>query len=110
MDIHCRHCGEPWDHDELHDMEAHTGEAMTYLQAAERFKALGCNAFSPNTGSLRERAGLPPKPKHCTHEPILSLDMLQNIAALQDMSDYPEEWGGPEDIQFVLEVAEEMFE
>ena len=21
MDIHCRYCGEPWDHDELHDME-----------------------------------------------------------------------------------------
>jgi len=29
MDIHCRYCGEPWDHDELHEIEGHT-----YKQAA----------------------------------------------------------------------------
>lgn len=109
MDIHCRHCGEPWDHGELNDMESHTGEAVTYLQAAERFKALGCNAFSPNTGSLRERAGLPPKPKHCTMAPILPADMLRHIADSQDMSTSPEEWADPVEIEIMLEVAEEMF-
>ena len=42
MDIHCRYCGEPWDHDELHDMESWTGHDMSYRQAAKRFKELGC--------------------------------------------------------------------
>ncbi len=109
MDIHCRYCGEPWDNDELHDMESHMGEAVTYLQAAERFKALGCNAFRPTTGRLRELAGLPPKPRHCTAEPILPAEMLRHVADSQDMSDYPDEWHSPEDIEFMLEIAEEMF-
>lgn len=109
MDIHCRHCGEPWDHDELHDMEGWTGDAMTYKQASQRFKELGCNAFKPDTGTLRERAGLEPKPKHCTHSPVYPRQMLELIAVSQDMSDYPDEWESPEDIAFMLEVADEMF-
>ena len=39
MDIHCKYCGEPWDHDELHDMPtpqslAKNGEALPYKEAA----------------------------------------------------------------------------
>ena len=33
MDIHCRYCGEAWDHDELHDMYKHT-----YKQATVAFR------------------------------------------------------------------------
>ena len=40
-DIYCRHCGEPWDMDELHDMDSHD-----YKAATERFRNLGCNAWS----------------------------------------------------------------
>ena len=109
MDIHCRHCGEPWDHDELHDMEGWTGDDMTYKQAVQRFKELGCHAFKPDSGRLRERAGLEPKPKHCTLSPIYDRDMMFNIAMVQDMSDYPDEWESPEDIEFMLEMATEMF-
>ena len=109
MNIHCRHCGEPWDHDELHEMKGWTGHDMSYRQAAKRFKELGCNAFKPDTGRLRERAGLPAKPKHCTLAPIYDRDMMFNIAMVQDMSDYPEEWNSPEDIEFMLEMATEMF-
>ena len=32
MDIHCRHCGEPWDHDELHDVEG-----ASYKEAVQLF-------------------------------------------------------------------------
>jgi len=109
MDIYCRYCGEPWDHDELHEMESHTGEAISYLKAAERFKALGCNAFSPDTGRLREIAGLSSKPKHCTVAPILPDEMLRYIAELQDISPYPEEWPSPDDSGCMLEIVEEMF-
>ena len=41
MDIHCRYCGEPWDHDELHEIEGHT-----YKQAAVAFRSYGCGAFN----------------------------------------------------------------
>lgn len=96
MDIHCRHCGEPWDHDELHEIEGWTGEDMTYKQAVKRFKELGCNAFKPDSG-------------RCTLEPIYDRDMMFNIAMVQDMSDYPDEWESPDEIEFMLEIAEEMF-
>ena len=109
MDIYCKHCGEPWDNDSLHDIEHCTGEDMPYLQAAARFRELGCKAFKPNMGRLRERAGLPSKPKHCTKAPILPDEMLRYVADSQNMSDYPDEWHSPEDIEFMLEVAEEMF-
>jgi hypothetical protein len=35
--------------------------------------------------------------------------MMFNIAMVQDMSDYPDEWESPEDIEFMLEMATEMF-
>ena len=106
MDIYCRYCGEPWDNDELHDMEEHIGESMSYLEAVRRFKALGCRAFRPDTGRLRELAGLPSKPKHCTASSVLHHNMLRYIADSQDSSDYPDEWESPADIMFMLEVSE----
>lgn len=109
MDIHCRHCGEPWDHDELHDMEGWTGDDMTYKQAVQRFKELGCHAFKPDSGRLRERAGLTTKPKQCTLEPIYPPEMMELIRVAQDMSPYPDEWSSPDDIEMMLEMAEEMF-
>ena len=77
MDIHCRHCGEPWDHDELHDMEGHT-----YKQASVAFAKYGCGAF--HTFGSGQHV--------CIHSPI-----------------YPDEWSSPDDIECMLEMAEEMF-
>jgi hypothetical protein len=90
MDIHCRHCGEPWDHDELHEIEGHT-----YKQAAGAFKKYGCGAFV-----VKET---------CRNEPIYPPEMLELIAVSQDMSPYPDEWESPEDIAFMLELADGMF-
>ena len=109
MDIHCRYCGEPWDHDELHEMESWTGDDMSYKQAVKRFKELGCNAFKPDTGRLRERAGLTTKPKHCTLSPIYSSHWMKLMQEAQDWSPYPEEWMTPDDIETILELVGDVF-
>ena len=38
MDIHCRYCGEPWDHDTLHEFD-------DYPRRSELFRKLGCPAL-----------------------------------------------------------------
>jgi hypothetical protein len=38
MDIHCRHCGEPWELDTLH-------EFGDYNRRAKLFAKFGCNAL-----------------------------------------------------------------
>jgi hypothetical protein len=93
MDIHCRHCGEPWDHDELHDMYNHT-----YRQAAVAFKKYGCGAFKRLAGQ-----------RVCKHSPIYPPEMMELIRVAQDMSPYPDEWSSPDEIEMMLEIAEEMF-
>ena len=90
MDIHCRHCGEPWDHDELHEIEGHT-----YKQAAVAFKKFGCGAFVVN--------------EVCKNEPIYPPEMMELIGESQDMSPYPDEWQSPDDIECMLGLVEDMF-
>lgn len=43
MDIYCRRCGEPWDHDTLHEV-AET-EKRTYEEVAVAFRKRGCAAL-----------------------------------------------------------------
>jgi len=93
MDIHCRYCGEPWDHDELHDMEGHT-----YKQAAVAFRSYGCGAFNTLRGQ-----------SVCRHSPIFPPDVLELIAVSQDLSPYPDEWADFTEIEIMLQAAEEMF-
>jgi len=45
MDIRCPKCGEPWDHDELHEMYDSEGRHVPYAEASKRFRSLGCAAF-----------------------------------------------------------------
>lgn len=46
MDIYCPRCSEPWDTDELHYVEdAETGKKLTYEQAKNLFRKVGCAAF-----------------------------------------------------------------
>ena len=58
MDIYCPKCGEPWDHDALHDMWAR-GKKVPYAQACKAFQTKGCRAFAGarcNTDKDTERA------------------------------------------------------
>lgn len=43
MDIRCPKCGEPWDHDELHEQASLDGRS--YDDVAAEFRARGCAAF-----------------------------------------------------------------
>lgn len=90
MDIQCRFCGEPWDHDCLHD-----ADGMSYAEAGKAFAKYGCNALM-----------FPPKLERCTHSPCVSSNELAAIQALMEMSDYPEEWCGAGEL---LEMSEYLF-
>ncbi len=74
MDIYCRHCGEPWEIETLHDF----GD---YPKRAKLFAKLGCNALY-NDGD---------NPNPCDR-PVVDPDAAQGSAVLQDASDYPDEW------------------
>ena len=65
-DIHCKFCGEPWDHDELHDMPtpkslAKNGEPLPYDEAKVLFSKLGCGAFQTNLGERENRLFVKPR-------------------------------------------------
>lgn len=81
FDIYCAHCGEPWEHDMLHDVEG-----MDYMQAAGAFQVQGCTVFQ----ILRQR--IQGKGSVCKAERVVSVDELAGINAAHEMSDYPEEW------------------
>lgn len=44
MDMYCRKCGEPWDHDELHEVAEE--QDTTYDRVRDAFLANGCAVFS----------------------------------------------------------------
>lgn len=80
MDIACRFCGEPWDHDELHYMEA-GGRALSYAAAGKRFSRYGCEAFNGEAS-----------PDPCKSGAVDS-NAATYATAMQIVSDNPEEWG-----------------
>jgi len=89
MDIICRYCGEPIDHDELHNTK------YDYKVMSNLFRIYGCGAFDHAwSGS--------PSPVVCNRFAI-----NQNAAALsgamQDISPYPEEWS--QDFDSLLECS-----
>ena len=90
MDINCRFCGEPWEHETLHDIDG-----LSYSQAGKAFAKHGCNAMT-----------YPRIDSPCTASPVVSADTLEAIAALQELSPHPEEWTGAEDM---LEMSELMW-
>jgi hypothetical protein len=51
MDILCPKCGEPWDHDCLHDEVEARGLDATYDQIAGEFRRRGCAALIASVGS-----------------------------------------------------------
>jgi len=79
-DIHCRHCGEPWDIYELHEVYvggSRGSKKVPYKQAAQLFRELGCGAFQ--TG------------QRCTND-VVDPAVAEHSGVLQDMLEYPDEW------------------
>ena len=85
MDIHCRHCGEPWELDTLH-------EFGDYKRRAKLFAKFGCNALM-NDGDLAEPCTMP-----CIDEGI-----AEASGVLQDDSPHPDDWLGASDLLMMLE-------
>jgi len=79
MDIHCNVCGEPWDHDMLHEFNDYEIRKVLFVK-------LGCGAFEdedPNCCS-----------KCAPRENILQNKVKAAEAeALQTLSDHPDDWG-----------------
>lgn len=46
MDIRCPRCGEPWEHDSLHDMPESSIYHRNYARAAQDFQRFGCGLFA----------------------------------------------------------------
>jgi|DEB0MinimDraft_10_1074344.scaffolds.fasta_scaffold82117_3 hypothetical protein len=87
MDIYCRFCAEPWEHDTLHEFN-------DYPRRAKLFAQYGCNALMDD-GERREPCSAP-----CIDERV-----AEASAFLQDDSPHPDEWCGVYDI---LEMMEEL--
>lgn len=49
MDIRCPLCGEPWDHDELHEYASYDG--VSYKTMWSKFRREGCGAFGARCNS-----------------------------------------------------------
>jgi len=80
MDIYCKHCGEPWDHDELHDMYDADDNKLSYAEAGRQFAKLGCGAFT-----------ILSTPKKCTNT-MVDPDAAERAGIMQEITEYPEEW------------------
>jgi hypothetical protein len=78
MDIYCKHCGEPWDMYELHDMLDENDKTLSFKAASKLFAALGCGAFDG-------------RGKACTHA-MVDPDAAAWAEAAQELSEYPDEW------------------
>jgi len=85
MDIHCRYCGEPWDHDTLH-------EFGDYKKRAKLFAKLGCNALM-DEGERENPCNLSP----------VDPNIAMASGVLQDDSPYPDDWLGASDLLCTME-------
>ena len=80
-DIYCPHCGEPHDHDLLHDLLD-----FTYDAAAILFKTHGCALIDQrDSGQFIES-------RVCLAKPVGGQYSLATIKAAHALSDYPDEW------------------
>ena len=79
MDIHCKHCGEPWDHDELHEVYDADDNKVSYTKAGQLFAEYGCGAFTFNG------------PKKCTNA-MVDPERAERAGMMQEITEYPEEW------------------
>lgn len=76
MNIYCKHCGEPWDLYELHEVADATGNyenLRPFAEARALFYIHGCGVFQ----------NFPPS--NCTAAPIVPRESLAAVDALQDL-------------------------
>lgn len=52
MDIRCPKCGEPWDHDTLHEYAEDDG--VSYTEKMREFQRVGCEAFHTSHSEVDE--------------------------------------------------------
>ena len=74
MDIYCKYCAEPWEHDTLHEFGDYTNRCALFVK-------YGCNALM-NEGELRS-----PCKNACIDE-----DLAAASALLQSDSPYSDDW------------------
>lgn len=74
MNIHCRHCGEPFDIDHLHTMADDAG--CTFAEMQTRFARYGCDAEYETK---------------CTR-PVCDPNAAMYAAAMQDLSGDADDW------------------
>jgi len=79
-DIYCPHCGEPHEHDLLHDVGG-----FDYDGAARLFKIMGCAMLDQQERVFVES-------RVCTAKPVNGQYSIETIKAAHEMSDYPDEW------------------
>ena len=84
-DIYCKHCGEPWDIYELHDMPQATNDPLnpvilSFEKAQKAFAKFGCGAF--NTFS---------PPSKCTNQ-VYNEDAALRAFVNQELSEYADDW------------------
>lgn len=77
-DVHCRHCGEPWDAFELHSITTDSGKRVPYDRARAAFRNQGCGLW--DNGYKR---GI------CRHTPIVDKESRDHFA-LSNLLDWPE--------------------
>ena len=77
MDIICRHCGEPMDHDELHETK------YEYKVMSNLFRIYGCGAFDHAWGD---------KPLVPCNSPATNQNAAELSGAMQGLTPYAEEW------------------
>lgn len=76
MDLHCKHCGEPWDHDCLHEFD-------DYEKRCKLFAKLGCPALRDQDAKLSD--------DECQGNCIDPIKAAQSAAAII-LSEYSDDW------------------
>lgn len=89
MDIHCRHCGEPWELCTLHEFN-------DYKRRAKLFAKLGCNALMDDGESTTP-----------CNMPVVDPEIAQASGVLQDDSPHPDDWLGASDLLFMMDELRE---
>jgi hypothetical protein len=80
-DIYCKHCGEPWDIYELHDLrDANTDKKRTFKEATALFAKFGCGTFNIFSD-----------PSKCTNA-VYDDDAAMRAFVNQELSEHADDW------------------
>ena len=80
MDIYCKHCGEPWDVYELHEVYDENDNLLSHDKASKAFSKLGCGAFVYDMQFQKCNAK------------IVDSDRAEMAKILQEVSPHADDW------------------